>query len=99
MQNAYQLSERLTVNQVAQHLNVHAATVYRWTFQGVRGKRLRSFLIGGRRSVALADLEHFLRPDDRAQLVSEDDSRRSRQARERLRSYGIESPNGKDGAE
>ena len=53
MQNAYQLSERLTVNQVAQHLNVHAATVYRWTFQGVRGKRLRSFLIGGRRTSPL----------------------------------------------
>jgi excisionase family DNA binding protein len=97
MQNAYQLSERLTVNQVAQHLNVHAATVYRWTFQGVRGKRLRSFLIGGRRYVAFADLEHFLRPEDQAQTVSEDDSRRSRQAQERLRSFGIDGRKGKDG--
>jgi hypothetical protein len=99
MQNANLLDGRVTLNQVAKRLKVHVATVYRWTLQGVRGKRLRSFLIGGRRYVALADLEHFLRPDDRAQLVSEDDSRRSRQARERLRSYGIESPNGKDGAE
>jgi len=99
MQNAYQLSERLTVNQVAQHLNVHAATVYRWTFQGVRGKRLRSFLIGGRRYVALADLEHFLRPEDQAQTVSEDESRRSKRAQERLRSFGIDGLKGKDGAE
>jgi excisionase family DNA binding protein len=99
MQNTKPIDERLTLNEVAKYLKVHVATVHRWIFQGVRGKRLTSFLIGGRRYVALADLEHFLRPDDRAQLVSEDDSRRSRQARERLRSYGIESPKGKDGAE
>jgi len=94
MQNANLLDGRMTLHQVAKRLKVHVATVYRWTLQGVRGKRLKSFLIGGRRYVAQADLEHFLRPED--QVVSKDDSRRSRQARERLRSYGIESPRGKD---
>lgn len=96
MQNANLLDERLTLNQVAKRLKVHVATVYRWTCQGVRGKRLRSFLIGGRRYVALSDLENFLCPEDHQ--VSPDDSRRSKQAQERLRSFGIESHKGKDGA-
>lgn len=95
MQNANLLDGRLTLNQVAQHLNVHIGTVYRWTLQGVRGKRLRSFLIGGRRYVAVPDLERFLQPKD--PLVSDTDSQRSKRAQERLRSYGIESPKGKDG--
>lgn len=98
MQNANLLDGRVTLNQVAKRLKVHVATVYRWTLQGVRGKRLRSFLIGGRRYVALADLEHFLRPEDQAQTVSEDDSRRSKRAQERLRSFGIDGPKGQDGA-
>ena len=99
MQNANLLDERETLNQVAKRLKVHVATVYRWTLQGVRGKRLRSFLIGGRRYVALADLEHFLRPEDQAQTVSEDDSRRSKRAQERLRGFGLDGPKGQDGAE
>jgi excisionase family DNA binding protein len=96
MQNADLFDERLTLNEVAKRLKVHTATVYRWTFQGVRGKRLPSFLIGGRRYVALSELEHFLLPQD--QELSRDDSRRSKRAQERLRSYGINSPKGKDGA-
>ncbi len=46
MRTANQPNERLTPNQVAKRLNVHVATIYRWTLKGVRGRRLRSFLIG-----------------------------------------------------
>lgn len=96
MQNANVFEDRLSVNQVAKYLKVHLATVYRWTSIGVRGKRLPSFLVGGRRYVALADLEQFLRPA--APTARDGDSTRATQARERLRSYGIKSPKGKNGA-
>lgn len=91
-----QLNERLTLNQVASRLNVHVATIYRWTLRGVRGRRLPSFLIGGRRYVALPDLEQFLQPRDSFKSLT--DPKRSSLAQERLRSFGIDSPKGKDGA-
>ena len=97
MRIANQLNERLTLNQVASRLNVHVATIYRWTLSCVRGRRLPSFLIGGRRYVALPDLEQFLQP--REPSSSDDDSMRSKRAQEQLRSYGIGSPKCKDGAE
>lgn len=40
--------------------NVHPATVWRWATSGVRGVRLRSRLVGGRRVTTEADIEAFL---------------------------------------
>ena len=82
--------ERLSLKQVAKHLRVHIATVYRWTLRGVRGRRLKSFLVGGRRYVDADDLVKFLRPHQDV------DSRRSEHAQEHLRSYGISRPTGGD---
>ncbi|MCH9656030.1 MAG: helix-turn-helix domain-containing protein [Planctomycetes bacterium] len=96
MKNANLHEERLTLNEVAKRLKVHVATVYRWTLQGVRGRRLPSFFIGGRRYIKLSDLEWFLQPKD--QSISEGDPQRSKRANERLRSFGINSPKGQDGA-
>lgn len=45
---------------VAAHVGVHLATAWRWVLRGVRGRRLRSVLIGGRRYVLRADLAAFL---------------------------------------
>jgi len=87
MQNANLHKERLTLNEVAKRLKVHVATVYRWTLQGVRGRRLPSFFIGGRRFVTLSDLEWFIQSEDQPTL--EGDPQRSRRANERLRSFGI----------
>lgn len=56
--------ERLTLIDVAERLQVHISTVYRWTYHGVRGNQLRSFLIGGRRYVRLKDLDRFLESGD-----------------------------------
>lgn len=95
MQNANLHKERLTLNEVAKRLKVHIATVYRWTLQGVRGRRLSSFLIGGRRYITLSDLEWFLQPEDHP--TSEGDPQRSKRANERLRSFGINGPKGQDG--
>ena len=86
MRIANQLNERLTLNQVAKQLDVHIGTVHRWTLRGVRGKRLRSFLVGGRRYISRSDLERFIRPAD--QFLSAP-SARNKIAQETLRSFGI----------
>ena len=38
----------------------HVATVWRWTTKGVRGQRLITTIVGGRRMVTLAAIEEFL---------------------------------------
>lgn len=53
-------SERYTLKQVAKDLNVHIASIWRWVLHGVRGHKLPTILIGGRRYVLRQDLEAFL---------------------------------------
>ena len=96
MHIADQRDERLTLNQVAKHLGVNIGTVYRWSFRGVRGRRLQTFLIGGRRYVALPDLERFFETKESPKSTS--NQKPSNTAEERLRRFGIESPKGMDGA-
>ena len=84
------LPKRLTIHEVARQLNVHISTVFRWSFRGVRGRRLKSFLIGGRRYVDADDLTRFLSPQQESR--QDVDSRRSEHAQEHLRSYGISRP-------
>ena len=79
--------ERLSLNEVAKHLKVHVATVHRWIFQGVRGKRLKSFLIGGRRYIAVSDLHDFLQA--KSCSLTNDSGQRFRSSQEKLGSYGI----------
>lgn len=56
--------DRLSINDVAKALSVHPATVWRWTKQGARGRRLRTVQVGGRRFVLRGDLEQFVQADD-----------------------------------
>jgi hypothetical protein len=51
---------RLTLAEVADLVGVHAKTAQRWALRGVRGKQLRSRLVGGRRYFCQADLADFL---------------------------------------
>jgi excisionase family DNA binding protein len=90
MQNTKPIDERLTLNEVAKYLKVHVATVHRWIFQGVRGKRLTSFLVGGRRFIAISDLEDFLQA--KSPSGPNDSVLRFRSSQEKLGSYGIGHP-------
>ena len=51
---------RYTATQLAQHLHVHVATIWRWILRGVRGKKLTTIMVGGRRFVLESDLRIFL---------------------------------------
>jgi hypothetical protein len=53
-------SGRYRMGEVAERLRVHVATVWRWALHGVRGHRLATILIGGRRFVLASDLEKFV---------------------------------------
>lgn len=55
--------ERYTVYEIARKANVHIATAWRWILRGVRGRKLDSIRIGGRRYVLKTDFEAFLSPD------------------------------------
>ena len=64
-------SERYTFGQIASMLNVHPATIWRWVLHGVRGRKLPSIFIGGRRWVLKSDLDEFLTPQS-AEAARED---------------------------
>lgn len=51
---------RYTKSAVAKKVEVSPSTVERWMTTGVRGRILRSYLVGGRRYVDPRDLEIFL---------------------------------------
>ena len=53
-------SPRFSMFEAAKLLNVHVATIWRWHLRGVRGRKLRTMLLGGRRYVLASDLEKFL---------------------------------------
>ncbi len=53
-------SEKATMREVAARCRVHISTVSRWILHGVRGRRLRTILVGGRRFVLEDDLNSFL---------------------------------------
>lgn len=52
--------DRLTIADVARIVGVHRKTAERWALRGVRGTRLPSKLVGGRRYVLASDLTDFL---------------------------------------
>lgn len=54
-------ADKLTVKEAARRLDVHVATIYRWSSRGVRGRRLPTVRLGGRLMVLAEDLEQFLR--------------------------------------
>jgi len=61
--SAFYKREHLSLAQVAAALGVHITTVWRWTKYGVRGRRLPTIPVGGRRYVLTRHLEQFLAPD------------------------------------
>jgi len=51
--------ERYTFAEVAKKTNVSISTVWRWSMRGVKGRKLSSILLGGRRYVLRSQLEAF----------------------------------------
>lgn len=54
-------SPRLSLRDAARLLGVSMATIWRWVRRPVRGARLKSYLVGGRRYVRQQDLQEFMR--------------------------------------
>jgi hypothetical protein len=55
------LSEtRLTLSQLARAQGVNTATTWRWALKGVRGVKLESLAIGGRRITSQEAFERFI---------------------------------------
>ena len=57
---------RLSLKQVAKLLDKNISTIHRWRLRGARGRKLPTFLIGGRRYVLREELEAFIAEDDSA---------------------------------
>lgn len=51
---------RLTLSQLARSQGVNVATIWRWCTKGVRGVRLESLVIGGRRVTTEEAFERFI---------------------------------------
>lgn len=87
--NSINLTDRLTFREVAAQLRIHVSTVHRWCLRSVRGRRLKSYLIGGRRWVFLSDLNEFLHSPETTDSPTPP-ADRQRRAQEQLRSFGVQ---------
>lgn len=79
--------EVVSFNDVSKQWHVHISTVFRWATSGVRGRRLPSLLIGGRRYVKKSDLEDFFGGTPPDAPVT--DGQRNHAAQQRLASFGL----------
>ena len=84
---------RLSMSEVARRLGVHTSSVWRWKLRGSGGRKLRTFLVGGRRYILVADLEAFLaagqEPLDREAKASSPNADRATAAEAALNNRGI----------
>jgi len=80
----------LTPTETAKLLGVHVATVYRWLYNRVRGRKLKSVLVGGRRRITKSDLDAFLSAD--VPSAENVDATRMLEARKSLESFGVRTP-------
>lgn len=79
---------RLSMREAARHVDVHLATIWRWWLHGVRGRRLATFLVGGRRYVYLDVLDSYISPAPTIASGS-DSSARASAAADQLGQRGI----------
>lgn len=70
-------SEWLTIREAAATIpgRPHESTVARWTSREVRGKKLPSTLIGGKRLIKRSDLFDFLNANEEPSQANEQDDR------------------------
>ena len=70
MNDEFKNRDRLTLGEVASMLDVHISTVWRWVLRPVRGRKLRSHLVGARQYVDRSALEEFLGDADDSHAVA-----------------------------
>ena len=65
---ACNLSDLITLTQLAKQLpeRPHPSTCARWATRGIRGIRLKTYLVGGRRCTTLADFSAWVAATSRA---------------------------------
>ena len=85
----------LTPTQVAKKLGVHVGTVHRWLYGGVRGRKLNSVLVGGRRRILEQHLSEFLQLGNEA--AEKTDASRSKAAQRTLSSFGVRNQSDRSG--
>jgi hypothetical protein len=74
--NAIFQAEKYSMIHAARVVGVHTATIWRWYLSGVRGRKLGTVLIGGRRYVLASELDAFLTDGNRDRPLNGDDLRR-----------------------
>lgn len=80
----------VSVNAAANLLGVHTSTVARWIMKGVRGRKLPSLLIGGRRYIQTQELEAFINlPAQSTETVNQNNRQRASAAQQQLAAYGL----------
>jgi len=80
--------DRLTLNAAARMIGVHVSTLHRWRQRGVRGKKLKTHLVGGRRYVLTRDLEAFV-TDDKSKQQEHTIEQRVTDASKELDALGV----------
>ena len=85
----------LTPTQVAKKLGVHVGTVHRWLYGGVRGRKLNSVLVGGRRRILDRHLCEFLQFSN--QVAAKTDESRNKAAQGTLSSFGVRNQSDRSG--
>lgn len=93
---AERFKDAIPINRCSDYIpgNPHCATVWRWATKGVRGIRLATVIVGGRRMVTPQALEEFLQrlnADQPADPVETDADlkRRAKEASGALAAFGI----------
>jgi len=83
-------TDRQSPNEVARTLGIHIATVWRWILHGVRGRKLSSVVIGGRRYITREALTDFLSTRNvPSNKIGDEFHRRSQNAGRLLDARGI----------
>lgn len=83
--------ERHSPSRTAQIAGVHVGTIFPWMMKGVRGRKLATLLVGGRRFVLRRDLEAFLFADH-VPADGDDLTRRADVAGKQLDALGVHTP-------
>jgi len=81
--------------QISKNLGLHVGTVRRWRYATVRGRKLKSVLVGGRRRILDQHLSEFLQLGNQAAATTDDS--RSKAAQRTLSSFGVRNQSDRSG--